>query len=193
MAGKKVNCKQIKEDIAIAAPRPQIFADAFEKHANILFVQYKPGVNPDEVLQKMIPIGLEWKTEGYQYTEKYVKQYVLQLLRITDLFMPVFLCRYIGLVFLLICAALLSLKQSTENADNIYRYGLPQKLGADIRTFPFNLLSLNQAQTAKETETVKTCSRKLISSTLPPILRKSSDTIYSPSPVFPFERDSSTV
>ncbi len=99
MAGKKVNCKQIKEDIAIAAPRPQIFADAFEKHANILFVQYKPGVNPDEVLQKMIPIGLEWKTEGYQYTEKYVKQYVLQLLRITDLFMPVFLCRsfYAGL------------------------------------------------------------------------------------------------
>ncbi|MCM1145505.1 MAG: ABC transporter permease, partial [Lachnoclostridium sp.] len=43
----------------------------------------------------------------------------------------VFLCCYIGLVFLLICAALLSLKQLTETADNRYRYGLLQKLGVD--------------------------------------------------------------
>lgn len=41
-----------------------------------------------------------------------------------------FLCCYIGLVFLLICAALLALKQLTETTDNVYRYGLLQKLGA---------------------------------------------------------------
>ena len=41
-----------------------------------------------------------------------------------------FLCCYIGLIFLLICAALLALKQLTETTDNIYRYGLLQKLGA---------------------------------------------------------------
>ena len=37
-----------------------------------------------------------------------------------------FLCCYIGLIFLLICAALLALKQLTETTDNIYRYGLLQ-------------------------------------------------------------------
>lgn len=45
----------------------------------------------------------------------------------------VFLCCYVGLVFLLICAALLSLKQLTETAENIYRYRLLQKLGTDSR------------------------------------------------------------
>ena len=44
-----------------------------------------------------------------------------------------FLCCYIGLIFLLICAALLALKQLTETTDNIYRYGLLQKLGAKRR------------------------------------------------------------
>lgn len=44
-----------------------------------------------------------------------------------------FLCCYIGLIFLLICATLLALKQPTETTDNIYRYGLLQKLGAKRR------------------------------------------------------------
>lgn len=44
-----------------------------------------------------------------------------------------FLCCYVGLIFLLICAALLALKQLTETTDNIYRYGLLQKLGAKRR------------------------------------------------------------
>ena len=44
-----------------------------------------------------------------------------------------FLCCYIGLVFLLVCAALLALKQLTETTDNIYRYNLLQKLGAKRR------------------------------------------------------------
>lgn len=34
---------------------------------------------------------------------------------------------------LLICAALLALKQLTETTDNVYRYGLLQKLGAGRR------------------------------------------------------------
>ena len=41
-----------------------------------------------------------------------------------------FICCYVGLIFLLICAALLALKQLTETTDNIFRYGLLQKLGA---------------------------------------------------------------
>ena len=57
----------------------------------------------------MIPIGLD-STHGYRYAEKnmmYETFYGLDAL-------VSFLCCYIGLVFLLICAALLALKQLTE-------------------------------------------------------------------------------
>ena len=108
---------------------PDHIAVSLMKDANILLVQYKSGTNTDEVIQKMIPIGLEWETEGYRYTEKNM----LSGMYYGSCALLVFLCCYIGLVFLLICAALLSLKQLTETADNIYRYGLLQKLGADSR------------------------------------------------------------
>ena len=94
-----------------------------------MLVQYKPGINTDKILQKMIPIGLEWETEGYRYTEKVM----LGSMYYGSCALLVFLCCYIGLVFLLICAALLSIKQLTETADNVYRYGLLQKLGTDSR------------------------------------------------------------
>lgn len=108
---------------------PDHIAASLAKDMNILLVQYKPDINTDEILQKMIPIGLEWETEGYRYTEKIM----LSSMYYGSCALLVFLCCYIGLVFLLICAALLSLKQLTETADNVYRYGLLQKLGTDSR------------------------------------------------------------
>ena len=74
---------------------------------------------------KMIPIGLD-ETHGYRYSEKNM---------LYDMFYGInalvtFICCYVGLIFLLICAALLALKQLTETTDNIFRYGLLQKLGA---------------------------------------------------------------
>lgn len=104
---------------------PDAIAATLKKDANVLLVQYKSGINSDEVLQKMIPIGLD-EEHGYRYAEKDMMY---------DMFYGInalisFLCCYIGLVFLLICAALLALKQLTETTDNIYRYGLLQKLGA---------------------------------------------------------------
>ena len=82
----------------------------------------------------MIPIGLD-STHGYRYAEKnmmYETFYGLDAL-------VSFLCCYIGLVFLLICAALLALKQLTETTDNVYRYGLLQKLGAGRRQIDHTL------------------------------------------------------
>ena len=98
------------------------------KDVNALLVQYKEETNPDEVLQKMIPIGLD-ETHGYRYSEKNM---------LYDMFYGInalvtFICCYVGLIFLLICAALLALKQLTETTDNIFRYGLLQKLGAKRR------------------------------------------------------------
>ena len=95
------------------------------KDVNVLLVQYKPDADSNEILQMMIPIGLD-EAHGYRYAEKnmmYEMFYGINAL-------VSFLCCYIGLIFLLICAALLALKQLTETTDNIYRYGLLQKLGA---------------------------------------------------------------
>ncbi|MDE7133629.1 MAG: ABC transporter permease, partial [Lachnospiraceae bacterium] len=115
---------------------PDAVAHSLMKDVNVLLVQYRPDADSDAVLQKMIPIGLD-DTHGYRYAEKnmmYDMFYGLNAL-------ISFLCCYIGLIFLLICAALLALKQLTETTDNIYRYGLLQKLGAKKEQITRTLLS----------------------------------------------------
>lgn len=114
---------------------PDTIAEQLVKANNVLLVQYKAGTNPDEVLQKMIPIGLD-DTQGYRYAEKnmmYDMYYGTSAL-------VTFLCCYIGLIFLIICATLLTLKQLTETTDNITRYGLLQKLGAKVEQINRTLL-----------------------------------------------------
>jgi putative ABC transport system permease protein len=44
-----------------------------------------------------------------------------------------FICCYIGIIFLIICVAILSLQQLTETFDNIYRYSILQKIGVEKR------------------------------------------------------------
>ena len=115
---------------------PDAVAHSLTKDVNVLLVQYRPDADSDAVLQKMIPIGLD-DTHGCRYAEKnmmYDMFYGLNAL-------VSFLCCYIGLIFLLICAALLALKQLTETTDNIYRYGLLQKLGAKKEQINRALLS----------------------------------------------------
>lgn len=113
---------------------PDSVTASLKKDVNALLVQYEPNADSNEILQKMIPIGLD-STHGYRYAEKnmmYETFYGLDAL-------VSFLCCYIGLVFLLICAALLALKQLTETTDNVYRYGLLQKLGAGRRQIDHTL------------------------------------------------------
>ena len=115
---------------------PDAVVHSLTKDVNVLLVQYRPDADSDAVLQKMIPIGLD-DTCGYRYAEKnmmYDMFYGLNAL-------VSFLCCYIGLIFLLICAALLALKQLTETTDNIYRYGLLQKLGVKKEQINRALLS----------------------------------------------------
>lgn len=115
---------------------PDAVAHSLTKDVNVLLVKYRPDADPDAVLQKMIPIGLD-DTCGCRYAEKnmmYDMFYGLNAL-------VSFLCCYIGLIFLLICAALLALKQLTETTDNIYRYGLLGKLGAGKKQIDGTLLS----------------------------------------------------
>ncbi len=115
---------------------PDKVISLLEKYINVLLVQYKLDANADEILQKMIPVGLD-ESHGYRYAEKNMMYEMFYGLNA----MVSFLCCYIGLVFLLICAALLALKQLTETTDNIYRYGLLQKLGAKPRLINNTLFS----------------------------------------------------
>ncbi len=115
---------------------PDTVVHSLTKDVNVLLVLYRPDADSDAVLQKMIPIGLD-DTHGCRYAEKnmmYDMFYGLNAL-------VSFLCCYVGLIFLLICAALLALKQLTETTDNIYRYGLLQKLGAKKEQINRPLLS----------------------------------------------------
>ena len=105
---------------------PDRVASLLNKDVNVLLVQYKAGTDSDEIVQKMVPIGLD-ESHGYRYAEKTMMY---------DMYfgsnaLLVLLCCYLGLVFLTICAAILALKQLTETADSLSRYGLLKKLGAD--------------------------------------------------------------
>ncbi len=104
---------------------PDAIIPNLKKDINVLLVQYLDGINKNDVLQKLIPIGLD-DNQGYRYSEKdmmYGMFYGVNAL-------ISFICCYIGLIFLLISAALLALKQLTETTDSIFRYGLLKKIGA---------------------------------------------------------------
>lgn len=98
----------------------------FKKDHVILSGIYKESTNPDAVVESLIKLTVDLDS-GFRYTTKsmmYDMYYGMQAL-------VSFLCSYIGLIFLIICASLLALQQLTETADNIQRYGLIRKLGAD--------------------------------------------------------------
>lgn len=107
-----------------------IVSDSLIKHFHkdniILSGLYKEITDPDEVVNSLIKLTVDLES-GFRYTTKsmmYDMYYGMQAL-------VSFLCCYIGLIFLIICASLLALQQLTETADNIKRYGLLRKLGAD--------------------------------------------------------------
>lgn len=107
---------------------PDHIAEKLAKEMNVLLVQYKDGADSAGLLEKLLPIGLD-DTHGYRYAEKemmYDAYFGSNAL-------IVFLCLYLGVTFLLICAALLALKQLTETADSFRRFRLLQKLGASRR------------------------------------------------------------
>lgn len=115
---------------------PDAIAARLTKDVNVLLVQYKPQTDTDHVLAQMIPIGLD-DAHGYRYTEKNM---MYGMYYGVNAFMS-FLCCYVGVVFLLVCAALLAAKQLTDLADSAPRYALLQKLGAGRRQIRRALLA----------------------------------------------------
>ncbi|ONI46472.1 permease, domain protein [Candidatus Epulonipiscium fishelsonii] len=114
---------------------PDKVVSSLQKLWNILLVQYKPTINSDDVLQPLIPIGLD-EEKGVGYTESNVMH---------DMYYGVygiciFVCFYLSIIFLLICVALLSVKQLTEVSDNAQRYGLLRKIGVSDKQLNRSIL-----------------------------------------------------
>lgn len=81
----------------------------------------------ENVVVNSMSLYLDDPDEGYKYIVKFM---------IYDMYygfqaVAAFLCIYVGLVFLIICVAILALQQLTETADNIQRYALLYKLGSE--------------------------------------------------------------
>lgn len=105
---------------------PDNIVSSLTKDYNIFSGMYKKTTNPDEVVDRLIPLTADLNS-GYRYITKtmmYDMYYGMQAL-------VAFICCYIGLIFLLICVALLALQQLTEMADSVQRYDILQKLGTD--------------------------------------------------------------
>ncbi len=97
-----------------------------DKEYIILNGIYSDNTNPDEVLERLIPIAANLES-GYRYTTKTM---MLDMFFGTYAFM-VFISCYIGFILLLISVVVLALQQLTEATDNAVRYRLLSKLGTD--------------------------------------------------------------
>lgn len=81
----------------------------------------------DEELQAYI----QKKGEGKQGFTNYVSRAQVYANAVMNKAMLAFIEIYLGIVFMITCAAILAIQQLTEAADNKYRYDLLEKLGAD--------------------------------------------------------------
>lgn len=104
---------------------PDSIANGLVKDVIVLNGIYKNDIDESAVVQS-VSLYLDDPDEGYKYIVKFM---------IYDMYygfqaVAAFLCIYIGIVFLIICVAILALQQLTETVDNIERYALLHKLGS---------------------------------------------------------------
>ena len=68
---------------------PDSVTASLEKDVNALLVQYEPNADSNEILQKMIPIGLD-STHGYRYAEKNMMYETFYGLMLGELSLPLY-------------------------------------------------------------------------------------------------------
>ena len=113
---------------------PDAMIDGLSLQMEVLNVNYKVGVNEQELLQQLETVY----SKDAVKSGKIVRPYDMELSR-THIFeqgaglktVVSYLAIYIGLIFLITSAAVLALQQLSEASDNAERYGLLQKLGAE--------------------------------------------------------------
>ena len=105
---------------------PDYLVKSLKKDCIILGGVYKKNTNSEAVVHALNPLAADLNS-GFKYITKSVMYDAYYGIRASG----AFLCCYIGFIFLIICVTILALQQLTETTDNVYRYGLLKKFGAD--------------------------------------------------------------
>lgn len=105
---------------------PDYLTKSLKKDCIILGGVYKKRTNSEAVVHALNPLAADLNS-GFKYITKSIMYDAYYGIRASG----AFLCCYIGFIFLIICVTILALQQLTETTDNIYRYGLLKKFGAD--------------------------------------------------------------
>lgn len=100
--------------------------EGLEKVGVIYDVRYRKDADILAIENQLMTHMIDPKSPVFYFSKT-----LLEMMFYSTFAMASFICCYIGIVFLIISVAILSLQQLTETADNIYRYELLQKLGVD--------------------------------------------------------------
>jgi putative ABC transport system permease protein len=95
----------------------------------VLNVNYKPNASEEAFVNQLKAVYS--KTEDATPYDMRISRIELLEQGASTKTMVSYLAIYIGLVFIITCAAVLALQQLSEASDNIERYGLLKKLGAE--------------------------------------------------------------
>ncbi len=107
---------------------PDAFLDGKTPFTTILNLNFNPGAENDEFGKALAAVKGSDADPNYHYLT--TKKDIYELAGGSKM-MASYLALYIGLVFLIAAAAVLALQQLSEAADNVERYGLLRKLGAE--------------------------------------------------------------
>ena len=110
---------------------PDNVAESFKPSHDILNVKYPDGANALSIEDKMKATFFDKQSNlpfSYDYSKAVIYGQAIGLKGAV-----IFVGIYLGIIFLITCAAILALQQLSEAADNKQRYAILSKMGADGR------------------------------------------------------------
>jgi putative ABC transport system permease protein len=129
--GKVQNIKLFNGDLGITFVVNDGFSESLEKSPEqVLNMQCRTREGAKELqenLNQYVNSG-EYQEEGFWYYSSREEVYASSILLKA---IAAFLAIYLGIVFMVACAAILAIQQLAQTADNKERYALLRKLGAD--------------------------------------------------------------
>lgn len=120
-----------------------VIADAFMKTMNIRESVWNVQCVSDEAVNDFSALLDNYLQESGRESAfvHYTTRQQIYEASVTTKAIIAFLAIYLGIVFMIICAAILAIQQLSEAADNVERYTLLKKLGVDRRVLDRALLS----------------------------------------------------
>lgn len=111
---------------------PDQCSSVLKANRNIMLIKTKTRKAGDQLNEKLTKLGNEKGIDKLGYSYKSSRSNIYSQ-SVTAKAVVAFLAIYLGIVFMVTCAAVLAIQQLSEAADNKERYTLLNKLGADER------------------------------------------------------------